>query len=193
LEKHLLTDNVAVITSFITSDSDDRPTKQKRKVKSQNKESNDALSRDLQRLAYGFNRVVGYYDENQQGNPTKEQSFFVICPKSVSYENFADTLIALARKYEQQSVVIWDCESQSAELWGTDDYVTYEKWNTYHSFNIDKITGDAWSKWKKYTIEFPSTKEIESATELSECGYGPAAMLAAKHYRERLLEEYGDI
>ena len=194
--QHTKDSNVATITAFITSDSDDRPTKKKMQSHKQNKAVNSQLSNDLQKLGYGFSKVTGYWDETKSGDPenaVREETFYVICPKVTPYEAFEQSIIALAKKYEQQAVVVWSCEQQKAKLIGTDDYENYDVWGTFSNFNVDVALSEAWTQFKSHNFVFSSDTVdfiVESATELSNCANGPTSFIAAKHFRKLLLEEY---
>lgn len=194
--QHTKDSNVATITAFITSDSDDRPTKKRMQSHNQNKVINSQLSRDLQKLGYGFSKVTGYWDETKSGDPNnavREETFYVICPKVTPYDAFEKSIIALAKKYEQQAVVVWSYEKQEAKLLGTDDYQTYSVWDTFSNFNVDVALSEAWTQFKNHNFVFSSDVldfVVDSATELTNCANGPTAFIAAKHFRELLLKEY---
>ena len=182
--QHLETNNVAMITAFRTTTC---------RTAKANKVANADLSADLQRLGYGFTRVDGYYDENcgRDGSVAdKERSYYVICPRGISYENFEDSLIALAMKYQQQSVLVWSMDKQKATLWGTEDYEDYDLWETFSSFNTDQSEAIAWTAFKGHELSF-SNKVIESCTDLTETIKYPSELRASAYHRKNLLEQYG--
>ena len=117
--QHTKENNIATLTSFITSDDSDRPTKNKAQTKKQNRTSNRDLSSGLQKLLYGFSKISGYWDESGSGdkeNASLEETYLIIAPGGQSFEIFEKTILALAKKYEQQGVLIWSCEEQKAYL-----------------------------------------------------------------------------
>ena len=193
LLSHLDTENVATITAFITSEDERHPTKSKLQTAKQNRAANLDLSQDLNALHYGFSKVDGYYKEQNNNAPVLERSYFVVCPVNVAYENFRKTLIALARKYEQESVLIWSKDEQKAYLYGTTDDIHYTEWATFTTFNIDKAKEEVWSEFKSHHFVFSSDDfVVGSATQLRDGHFdgGPSSMLGAKHWREELLAEY---
>lgn len=183
--QHLDKNNVAMITAFRTSTG--RTTKE-------NKLANSELSSDLQRLGYGFTRVDGYYDEDRGKDgsvASKERTYYVICPDGISYDNFEKSLIALAKKYEQQSVLVWSVEAQKATLFGTDDYITYTVWDTYSDFDTDQAEAVAWTAFHGHELSF-SNKVIESSTSWTVASKYPNELRASAHYRDILLKDYYD-
>lgn len=193
--------NIATLTSWITSSDEDRPTKKTEQTKKQNRESNKALSRDLQKLLYGFSKVSGYWDESGSGNKdnaTLEETYLIIAPKGQPYETFEKTILALAKKYEQQGVLIWSYEEQKGYLWCTDDYENYEVVEEFSTLNIDKSIEYAWSRFRKNSFVFSSDDDVvsnfcvDSVTELSKAGGGCSPSYAAKAFRQKLIREFGD-
>lgn len=181
LDKH----NVAMITAFRTSTG---------RTAKENKMANADLSSDLQHLGYGFTKVDGYYDENRGTDgsvASKERSYYVICPSGISFENFKKTLIALAKKYQQQSVLIWSVEAQRATLYGTEDYHSYTEWDSFSDFNTDAAEAIAWTAFDGHELSF-SNKVIESSTNWYSAAKYPNELRASAHYREQLLNDYQD-
>lgn len=201
LLSHLDTENVATITAFVTSDDSRRSERPNKPSNKANKRANADLSNDLRGLKYGFTKVDGYYREEGLDEPILERSYYVICPKSIGYEKFAKSLIALARKYEQQSVLVWSYENQKATLYMTEDYSTYKAVETFNSFNVDGAKDEAWSEFRTHSISFSNVNEedveaeyvVESATEL-EGGYigNWMTMMGFQSNFNNLISKYGD-
>lgn len=74
----------------------------------ENIERNKSLANDIRKLGYGYFFVDGYYVENQ-GTPNeirvKEDSIFVN-PGKKFVPKFNEQMIALCRKYQQETVLI---------------------------------------------------------------------------------------
>lgn len=76
-----------------------------------NKKLTYKLGQELQKLGYGFIHVTGGYPEKQKDGTIKdviEQSFIVIDnnTKLGLYSNFVDEMFALARTYDQDSILL---------------------------------------------------------------------------------------
>lgn len=194
IAEHINSRNLATITAFITSDDPDRPTKKQAQSRKQNRIDNQALGKAIQSCGYGYSHITGYWDEGKSGNPenaVKEETYLVVCSPTTPYEEFEKDIIALAKKYEQQAVVVWDYADHKATLWGSTDYQNYEIWDTFNNFNVDAVLSEAWSQVKNHTFVFSDTQDtyyIESATELTTGAEGPTSCRAAKYYRKRLHE-----
>lgn len=145
---------IGCITSFVTSnnsDRADRPTAQSHK---KNKSANKQLSKALQSYGFGFSRVSGAYKEENSDSVASEETYFVICPKDMSFDDFTDTLLKLARKFEQESIVVWNGPEKKGYLLGTEDFRKYQTWAKFSSFSINKIRDVAWTEYKRHWFAF---------------------------------------
>lgn len=75
-----------------------------------NRERNKRLVVDLRSLNYGYTPVIGAYpEEDEEGLPgpiVEEESFIVAPQTDKTNEELRDELVSLAKKYDQDSVVI---------------------------------------------------------------------------------------
>ena len=111
VHEHLNDHDVAMITSFITSSNDDRIINKEYLSHNQNRKNNKNLAKAIRDLKYSFIRIVGYYSEgdNEEGSePVREESFFVINPEYRNYTVFAKDMVNLAKKFELESVIVWN-------------------------------------------------------------------------------------
>lgn len=210
--QHLKTDYVGCITSFITGNNPNRIVTNKARSHKENKKANKKLSADLQKLGYGFVRVTGYYQEEGSISPDKEESYFVICPKGISFENFAKSLVALARKYEQESIVVWN--TRQGWMLATDDFKEYKRVMTFNSFSIDKIREVAWTQFNNNWFMFNQRTDtnwgkdrrkkrpgnankfrrenyiLESVSDYSTPANNPSSLRYSALYRDELINDY---
>ena len=192
IEQHARNGYVATITAFITSDDEGRPYTKSQRSHKANQASNKELGRSLQKLGYGYSRVVGYWNEsgyNSGGEADREETYYVICPKSLTFETFTQDMIDLASDFEQQAVVVWNGKENVGYLYGTDDYTNYVVWDEFHTFNVEGEINQAWSQYKDRAFTFASDDVegefyIQSATELTHYATGATPMVCAAHYRK---------
>lgn len=185
------TNHVATLTAFVTSDDFERPNTTSRQSKTQNKARNRRLSDDLQRLLYGFSRIRGQWAEGDE-DIAEEESYYVICPRTITYEHFEEDMLRLAKIYEQQAVVIWNYELQMGYLYYTDDYKTYKIVETFHSLNVTSEIKEVWSMYKRNKFVFASLDDVfyvDSATEIGSIGGGASAYYGRKMRRKELFSE----
>lgn len=192
IEQHARNGYVATITAFITSDNENRPYTRTQRSHKSNKSVNYELGRALQQLGYGYSRIVGYWNEsgyNSGGEADREETYYVICPKSLTFETFTQDMIDLASDFEQQAVVVWNGKENVGYLYGTDDYTNYVVWDEFHTFNVEGEINQAWSQYKDRAFTFANSTVdaefyINSATELTNCASGATPMVCAAHYRK---------
>lgn len=176
IRQHLEEDDIATITSFITEDNDRRINNKNRRSKKQNKKTNKELGEFLHYLKYSYVRVKGYYKEEEderdsEGNPivyppVYEESFFVIKPAGRSLNAFVKDMTNFAKKYEQESVIIWNHETKEAAEYHTRDFQNYEVKRVYAGFSINTVQEIAWTQYKKDWFVFG--EEIDSDFVITE-------------------------
>lgn len=154
LLQHLKTGYVGCITSFVTSDNSDRTDRPTMQSKKKNKASNKQLSKALQSNGFGFYHVAGAYKEENSNAVASEDSYFVICPEGMEFEDFTEALKRLAKKFEQESIVVWNGPESVGYLLGTTDFRTYKKWATFKSFSINKVRDVAWTEYRNHWFAF---------------------------------------
>ena len=157
--EHLNDHDVAMITSFITSSNDDRIINKEYLSHNQNRKNNKDLAKAIRDLKYSFIRIVGYYSEgdNEEGSePVREESFFVINPEYRNYTVFTKDMVNLAKKFEQESVIVWNYNINTATCYETKDFKNYRATEGFKGFSIDKAREYAWTQFKKNWFEFGS-------------------------------------
>lgn len=189
---HLETNDVATITAFVTGDTEARPTTKKARSNNKNKAENKKLSKDLQKVGYSFTRVVGEYSQRDQDEPVSEISYFVICPKGYTNDMFTKDMINLARKYEQEAVVIWNHLEHEAVLYGTDDFVRYVPWETFDNFKIDDIESSVWTRHRSHKLTFTEDAEYElmDVRDFESDQEATAPIYRISHIRKEMFGEW---
>lgn len=194
---HLQTNNIATITSYVTSDDDRRTVRKKKQSNNQNKKMNQKLAQDLKRLGYSFTRVDGEYTVRGYSEPFSEKSFFVICPDGYDLDQFTDDMKNLAKKYEQESVIVWSYVDHEAVLYGTDDFVRYVPWQKFNNFSM-KTMKIAWTKFKNHWFRFVNDGDDENTDEhyILESEYfenemgNDVPVYRISHYRQELFGKW---
>lgn len=94
-----------------------------RDIRSINQDRNDSLEKNLKALGYNYFKVVGSY-ENQERKKAgeknytdKEQSFAVI--NTYHNADFVDNLLELAKKYNQESILIVPVGGKNSKFYYT--------------------------------------------------------------------------
>lgn len=159
--EHLESDNIATLTSFITGNDERREENKKSLTNNENKKRNKELSKDLKSFGYSFIQVDGAYKQVGQSDPVKETSYFIICPKGYSLDSFTKDMINLAKKYEQESVIVWSYEDKKARMYETTDFKIYNNSITFNDFGINKAQDIAWTQFKNNWFSFEDISECE--------------------------------
>lgn len=159
--------DLATITSFITEDSG-RPDNPHKLSLRDNRSRNARLMADLRKKNYGPRRVGGIYTEKNAPKDSRnglEESFFVVCPKDKPFVEFMDEMIDLAKKYEQESVIVWDHDSNQAYMYGTYNYEEYGLWDTFTAYSFDDIQQEARTIYGKHFFTFVNKNKKPSHTD----------------------------
>ena len=194
IRQHLETDNIATITSYITGDDSRRIVQKKRMSGNANRAQLKKLASDLKNLRYSFIRVDGEYKQAGQDEPVDEVSFFVICPEGVALETFTKDMINLAKRYEQESVIVWDYSEKVATLYGTDDFKTYHVWTRFRNFKLNDATAEVWTRFKGHWFTFTdSENESYQPISVSETDIdysNPVHPYRLSHYRKEMFGKW---
>lgn len=93
--------------------------------KNENLKRNKSLESDLRALGFGFTKVKGSYPEvdeiTGEAKRVEEQSLIVFNTSEQSSKDLKDALVRLGKKYNQDSVLIKERETEIAYLAGTND------------------------------------------------------------------------
>ncbi len=189
---HLHTNNIATITAFVTSDDKRRPTTQHRPSYAKNMERNEDMTQHLKNgftyvpdeddiqisdylgsgYHYPFSKVLGFYSETKDSVPSFERSFYVICPDNISFETFKSDMLHLTKHFEQQSVLIWSKDEETAYLYGTDDYKNYNLWKKFDTYSVNvikQVKDIAWTQYNKDKLCFNSLSDTSDGSEIISC------------------------
>ena len=149
--------DLATITSFITEDNPSRSNNPRELPIEINRSRNRQLMSDLRKKNYGPRKVGGIYTEKNAPADSMngfEESYFVVCPRSKSFTEFMDDMVGLAKKYEQESVIVWDHDEKRAYMYGTNDYERYSLWDEFRAYTFDDIRQRARTIYGKHFFTF---------------------------------------
>lgn len=93
--EHTNTNSIALLTAFRGD-----------LTKSENKQRNKELSDDLYCIGYGYIKVEGNYLYSGRTEPETEDSYFVINKSYSTHDEFSQDIMALGRRYEQESILL---------------------------------------------------------------------------------------
>ena len=91
---------LAIISAFRKEDKNEKQLSRK-----DNLSRNKRLSQDIKRLKHGFFVVDGSYIEIKGGR-VFEDSFFIVPDKEYDRKKFKSEMVALCKKYDQDSVLV---------------------------------------------------------------------------------------
>ena len=173
--EHSKEDTIAMITAFSGEYSN-----------AENQERNKELGNNLVHSGYGYIKIEENYQENGYDEVSKEDSLLVICPKDQNYEMFKEIMIALAKNYEQDAVLIKKPD-ESSFLYFNDG--TSEDVGDWHSISDVDATITAWSGRKGNLFVFGSLQEpFKAINHISAMGRNATRkrILGKENYNELL-------
>lgn len=80
-----------------------------------------SICRNLQRLGYGTSVSEGADSQTKRA----ERRYYVICPRSFTFQIFESTLLAIARRYKLKSLLVWQADEQICRTYETENGWNY--------------------------------------------------------------------
>ena len=151
--------DLATITSFITNEDPNRPDAKTELSIEENRARNRRLMNDLREKDYGPRPVTGMYvtqntPAGSESGSDIEESYFVVRPDDISFEDFTNDMINLAKEYEQESVIVWNHIDKIAKMYRTQDYENYKVIDEFRAFAFDDIVQRARTAYGKHFFTF---------------------------------------
>jgi len=150
--EHTNTNSIALLTAFRGD-----------LTKSENKQRNKELSDDLYCIGYGYIKVEGNYLYSGRTEPETEDSYFVINKSYSTHEEFSQDMIALGKKYEQESIILkapGEDEHAYLHFLSGPDAGSVQDLGSWHTAGDVQASWDNWSSRKGKVFRFAKLSDF---------------------------------
>ncbi len=165
MEEYSENHDLAIVTAFRSGKPDSKSTKE--------------MKAFLSRLLYGYSVIERRFEDG-----SSEETFLIVSPDAVLYENFRSTILSVADIFDRQAYVLWSTRYREGSVYMEDEPGEYMQQDVFTEFNIDDRMRTIQNGFDKGSLD----SEVLSVTEKSGIGGGSSAYYGHRRARRELLE-----
>ena len=156
--------DLAIVTALCGEEPDPKSTKE--------------MKAFLSRLLYGYSVIERRFEDG-----SFEETFLIVSPDAVLYENFRSTILSIADIFDRQAYVLWSARYWEGSVYMEDEPGEYMQQDIFTEFNIENLMQTVRNGFEKGSLD----SEVLSVTEKSGIG-GGSAYYGHRRARRELLE-----
>lgn len=157
--------DLAIVTAFCGEEPDSERTKK--------------MERLLSKLLYGYSLIERRFEDG-----SFEETFLIVSPDAILYENFRSTILSMADIFDRQAFILWSARYREGSVYMEDEPGEYVKQDTFTEFNIENLMQIVRNGFEKGSLH----SELLSVTEKTGIGGGCSAYYGHRRARRELLE-----
>ncbi|MBR2576240.1 MAG: DUF1273 family protein [Firmicutes bacterium] len=162
--------DLAIVTAFCGEEPDPERTKK--------------MERLLSKLLYGYSLIERRFEDG-----SFEETFLIVSPDAILYENFRSTILSMADIFDRQAFILWSARYREGSVYMEDEPGEYVKQDTFTEFNIENLMQIVRNGFEKGSLH----SELLSVTEKTGIGGGCSAYYGHRRARRELLDNSSSV